>query len=593
MQEIQRVLKAASWRLLVVDFFRTSVVTITVTLCVLFLLRVGEKLFPIAFDWTKLALIAAGSAVVMAMVWAWIRRARGLKLAREVDERAGLRESISTALIVEGRDDGWSRLVVETARERARRVVVRDAVPIEAPKMWQAPLVLGLALLCVWWVPRYDVTGLMARKEAEERQDHEVQQVMAEIKVDEKKLDDLLKKAGIDEGEKNDIQPPEMNQAEPKSLDDIRRDQLRMLTDKAEQIKAKQDGEQSKMLDAMKNQLRQLKTPGDGPATEFARDLARGNFQEAKEALEELAEQLQSGKMSDEDKQKAKEQIENLKQQLEQLAQNTEQLEQALQQAGLSEEQAQQLAQAALDPQKMQQALQQMEGLSQEQKQQLQEMAEAQSKACQSCNSMAGAMGQMSQGMGKSGSEGQQQQAEGMNGMSGQLSQMEMAQQEMQNLQAAAAECQGQINKLSQSMCDGNSPGQCFGEGSQGQFKEGSSMNQGNGQGGPGKGSGGGMDEEQTDFITERIKENVANQGGPIIGETVTYGEQVRGESTAQFHAAVTSAKMEAAAALEQKSIPKKYQGAVQNYFGNLEKVTDSDKSSAPASEGSDAGKKD
>lgn len=573
MQEIDRVLRAASRRLFIIDLFRTSVVTASITLTVLFVLRAVEKLFPVAFDWSRLFPFAAASAALVAVLWAFIRRRRGLRLAREVDERAGLRESISTAMIVAGQEDGWSRLVVETARQRARRVVVRDAIPFEAPRLWQAPLALAAALVCVWWLPRYDLTGLIAGKEAEQQKTHEVQRVMAEIKVDEARLDELMRRAGIEPGQGDPPQQAEPREVDPKQIDEIKREALRNLTNLSDQIKARQESDQAKALEAMQNQLRQLKTPGDGPLSEFSRSLARGNFADAKEQLENIAKQLAEGSMNESDRAKAQEQLENLKEQLEKLAQNTEQLQQALKEAGLSAEQAQQLAKAASDPQAMQQALQNMEGLTDQQKQQLQQMAQAQSQACESCNGMAGAMGQMAQAMSQEGQQG----SEGANSMSDQLGQFEMARQEMQNLQAAASECQSQINKLGQSMCEGGQPGQCFGDGQggQGKWSEGSSMSQGSGSGGPGQGSGGAMDEQVTDFALERIKQQVENQGGPIIGQTIVYGAQVRGESKAEFRQAVSAARVEAANALEQKAVPRKYQSNIQRYFGRLPELTE------------------
>ncbi|MCL4221539.1 MAG: hypothetical protein KJZ65_09215 [Phycisphaerales bacterium] len=581
MQEIDRVLKAASWRLFIIDVFRTTVVTASITLTALLGLRVVEKLFPVSSDWSRLFPIAAGAAAVVAVLWAFLRRHRGLRLAREVDERAGLRESISTALIVAGQEDGWSRLVVETARQRARRVIVRDAIPMEAPRLWQAPLALAAALVCVWWLPRYDVTGLIARKEAEEQKTHEVQKVMAEIKVDQAKLDELMRRAGVEPGEGDRPPEPETKAVDPKQIEEIKREALRKLTNLSDQIQARQEGEQAKALEAMQNQLRQLKTPGDGPLSEFSRSLARGNFADAKEQLETIAQQLAEGSISESDRAKAKEQLENLREQLEKLAQNSEQLQQALQEAGLSPEQARQLAKAASDPQAMQQALEKMEGLSEQQKQQLQQMAQAQSQACESCNGMAGAMGQMAQAMSQEGQQGQQA-SQGANAMSDQLGQLEMARQEMQNLQAAAAECQSQINKLGQSMCEGGQPGQCFGDGqgSQGRWAEGSSMMQGSGSGSAGQGSGGAMNEQQTDFVLERIKQQVENQGGPIIGQTIVYGAQVRGESKAEFRQAVAAARVEAANALEQKAVPRKYQSNIQRYFGRLPDIAEK---SAPA----------
>lgn len=576
MQEIDRVLKAASWRLFIIDVFRTAVVTASFTLAALFALRAVEKLFPLSLNWSRLFLIAVASAAFVAVLWAFLRRHRGLRLAREVDERAGLRESISTALIVAGEEDGWSRLVVETARERARRVIVRDAIPIEAPRLWQAPLALAAAMVCVWWLPRYDVTGLIAHKEAEEQKTHEVQRVMAEIKVDEAKLDELMRRAGVEPGQGDEPQQAEPKSVDPKQVDEIKREALRKLTNLSDQIQAKQESDQARALEAMQNQMRQLKTPGEGPLSEFSRSLARGNFADAKEQLETVAQQIAEGSMSESDRAKAQEQIENLKEQLEKLAQNTEQLQQALQEAGLSPEQAQQLAKAASDPQAMEQALQKMEGLSDQQKQQLQQMAQAQSQACESCNGMAGAMGQMAQAMSQEGQQGQQT-SQGANAMSDQLGQLEMAQQEMQNLQSAAAECQSQINKLGQSMCEGGQPGQCFGDGqgAQGKWSEGSSMSQGSGSGGPGQGSGGAMDEQQTDFALERVKQQVENQGGPIIGQTIVYGAQVRGESKAEFRQAVAAARVEAANALEQKAVPRKYQSNIQRYFGRLPNIAE------------------
>ena len=587
MQDIQRVLKAAGWRLFVVDVLRTGVVTLTVVVAALFAIKVTEKLFPISFDWSILFAVAGSSAVVVALLWAFLRRTRGLRLAQEVDERAGLREAISTAMCVDGCEDGWSRAVVETAQERARRVVVRDAVPIETPRAWQAPVILGLALLTVWWLPNYDLTGLMAKKEQEEQKLHEVQKVMAEIKVDEEKLEELLRKAGIEDGTGDEEPAVDPQQANPKKVEEIRREALKKLTKLGEQLKAKQESGETKKLEAMQKQLKQLRTPGDGPMTDFARSLARSNFAEAKEKLEEAAEQLAQGDMSPEDKAKAAEQLDNLKEQLEELAKNSEQIEQALKEAGMNAEQA---AKTASDPEAIKEALEKMEGLSEEQKQAIQQAAEAQQQASESMSNMAGAMSQMAQSMSQQGQEGQDGQAgqEGASSLSDQLSQMEAAAQEAQSLSDAMGECQSQINQLGQAMGEPGG-GECFGEG-QGPFAEGDSTKPGGGMGGPGRGSGGEMDSEATDYALERIKQNVANQGGPIISETIVYGAQVRGQSSKTFQTAVAQAAAMSSEALESKVVPKQYAGAIQHYFGRLEAVA---KAKQADSKSEDSGKDD
>lgn len=566
MHDIQRVLKAAGWRLFMVDCLRTGVVMASAAMVVLFVLKVGEKLFPIVFDWSLLFAMAAGSAALLAMVWAYLRRSRGLRLAQEVDERAGLREAISTALCVDGKQDGWSRAVVETAQERARRVVVRDVVPMETPRAWQAPVMLGLALLAIWWVPQYDLTGLIAKKDEEVQKQHEVQQVMAEVKVDQEKLEELLRKAGMEDGSGDEEPAVDPQQADPKKVDEIRRDALKKLTKLGDQMKEKQESVESQKLEAMQKQLQQLRTPGDGPMTEFARSLARANFSEAKEKLEAAAEELAQGEMSAEDKEKAAEQLENLKQQLEALAKSTDAVEEALKEAGMSAEQA---ARAASSPEELQKAMEQLESMSAEQKEALQKMAESQSQASEAMANMAGAMGQMAQGMNQQGQQGQS----GASSMSDQLSAMEAARQESQSLAAAMGECQSQMNKLGQSMAGGQpGAGECFG-GGQGQFAEGDSSKSSNGMGGPGRGAGGAMDSQATDYQIEQIKQQVTNNGGPIISETVVYGAQVRGESNATFQSAVTQARAVSTEALESKVVPKQYAGAIQHYFGRLEAV--------------------
>lgn len=583
MHDIQRVLKAASWRLFVVDCLRTGVVMLTVTAAVLFVLRVIEKLFPPAFDWSFLFPFAAGATVVVALAWAFLRRKRGLGLAREVDERAGLREAISTALCVTGQQDGWSLAVVETAQDRARRVVVRDAVPIETPRAWQAPVILMLALLTVWWLPQYDLTGLIAQKEEKQQQEHEVKQVMADIQVDEQKLEEMMRKAGIEDGTGDPEPAADARKAPEKKVDEIQREALKKLTKIGEQLKAKQDSTESQALEAMKEQLKQLRTPGDGPMTEFSRQLARANFAEAKEKLEQAAEELAKGDMSAEDKAKAAEQMENLKQQLEALAKNSEAMEQALKEAGMSAEQAEQVAS---DPQALKEALEKMEGMSDQQKQALSQMCESQSQACESMGNMASAMGQMAAAMSESQQGQQGESGEAMSAMSDQLSAMEAAQQESQSLAAAMGECQSQMDKLGQCMGEGQGQGQgeCFG-GGQGQFAEGDSNRSGQGMGGAGRGQGGSMDSQETDIAFEQVKQNVANNGGPIISETIVFGAQVRGESKAGFQAAVTEARAVSSEALESKAVPRQYSDAIQHYFGRLEAVAKGSKPSEPVEE--------
>src|SRR5262249_47620052 len=114
--------------------------------------------------------------------------------------------------------------------------------------------------------------------------------------------------------------------------------------------------ELNKLTDALKDRQKQLGSPEQinrqlqqlkdlatsGPAEDFARDLAKGDFEKAASELKKIQEKLQSGKMTEADKKALQEQIKEMAKQLEKLAnldQRKKQLEEAKKNGGLSQEQ--------------------------------------------------------------------------------------------------------------------------------------------------------------------------------------------------------------------------------------------------------------
>ncbi|MFN9976611.1 MAG: hypothetical protein ACK58T_42595, partial [Phycisphaerae bacterium] len=193
------------------------------------------------------------------------------------------------------------------------------------------------------------------------------------------------------------------------------------------------------------------------------------------------------------------------------------------------------------------------------------------------------AMQQASKGMSQEGMSKEGQQA--MQQMAQQLSEMEQMAQEGKSLEAAMSEAQQQLKEMG-GKCD--NPGECEGcknggkcEGGNckgkgnGMWRQGDSANQGQGSGGPGKGDGASPEQQAADFKMEKKKANTKTGAGPIISTRLVQGDQVRGESTADFESAVETAKGEAAEALESNRVPREYQDAVKKYFGTLEKKAD------------------
>lgn len=559
MQDIQRVLKAAARRLYLVGFLRALVVMGTAAAALLLALVVLQKLGPWTFRWPVLFAAATGVSVLASAVAAYARRHRGLALADELDRRAGLRETLSTAVVLAGHGDGWARAVTETARERARRVVLRDAVPIEAPRRWPLPVLLLLAsTLGLWLAPRHDLSGLLDRRAEQQAQQAEIQTVALEIKSRDQQIKETLARAGVEVRDEETADDP-AEQGKPKTADELKRASIKKLTRLTDELNEIKQGDKAKQLQAMQQSLRKIKTPGPGPMNEFARNLARGNFQDAKAALEELANSLESGELSETQREMAAEQLRKLADQMRQLAEQKESLQNALEQAGMDPQQA---AQLAADPEALEQALQRMQGISPQQMRSLMNQAMNQQAVCESMQSMAGSMSQMAQAM----QNGNPQNMQSMQQLGQQLTAAEMMQAEMQAIDQALSQCNAQMSRMGQSMCEcsgcKSGAGQCTGIG--------------NGFGmGIGEGDGGSLYDPDLapadDYILKNEKTNVQNLGGPIIGSTLVYGAQVKGEATAQFGEAVGASSAVAAEACETMRVPREYQGPVMHYFGRLE----------------------
>lgn len=567
MNDIMRVLRTAAWRLLALDLVRTFLVTMSAGVSGLIVLRIVEKVFGLGLtgeQWWTAGAIAAGAAAAGAVAWSLVIRHNRLGVARALDERADLRESLSTALWVARSEDPWARAVVETARDRASRVDVRRAIPLEAPRFWPTPLALGLVLAIVWWTfPNLDVLGLLEKRVVQEQQQREIQEVKAEVRASEQKLEELLKKANVELKPEESAGADPMDQS-PQSPEEIRRAAVKRLTSMQERLNEMQGGEKAQRLEALRQAMKQLKQPGPGPLENLSKALSQGNFQKAQEHLDELAKKLGDGSLSEQEKEQLKKQLEKLSEQLQKLSEDRSQMEKALEKAGLDKEQAKKLA---MDPEALRKALEAMENLSEEQKQQLMEAAKKMASANSQCQGMGQAMGEMARGMGKTGMS--QEGMEGMEGLAGQLSDLEMMAAEMDTLDAAMSECRSMLARLGQGMCEGGGEG--MGMELVRPWSPGESRSRGMGQGGPGMGEGGAANAEEAPTSTEKAMAQSKMQQGPIVGSRLVYGEQVRGESQAEFSEAVSVGARSATEVIDEMLIPREYHDAVKAYFGRLQ----------------------
>jgi hypothetical protein len=482
----------------------------------------------------------AGGGIVLALVIACLRRPDRLTTAVSVDNAFGLKDRLgSTVALSEDLAETPAGKCLKRETEKSLETIdLATGLAFRRPRrLWMPLAPLAVAALVVF-TPDYlakrsqartttargdesvgKKSEALAKKLAEQRkaQAENVSAPTAELMAElQKAAEDLAKSP-----------PAEKSEA------------LAALNQLSDAVKDRQ--KQLGSTEKMASQLQQLKSmASDGPADEFAKDIAKGRFEEAAQELKTLAEKAQKGTLSQEDKEKLQQQLGDMAKQLDKMAgleEKKKQLEEALKNGGLSKEQFQEemakLNQQAANMKQLQQLAQQMQQAQQAMQQ--------------------GNMQQASDNL----AQAQQQ-----------LQQMAQQMQEMQSLDEALAQLQeakdsmaldgAESNQLGDAMQGGNSLGDMLGN-----------MPNANGMG---RGRGQGDREEAPDKTSSydtRVKAELGKGKYQLKGFGQP-GEQSKGKSVIEggdVEAAVAEASADA---LINQRIPKKLQNDVREYFDRI-----------------------
>lgn len=583
MGEIMRAVSAAGRRLWINRLLWALIVAGTAALIVLAVLRIAQQAFSLSVQWDRVALAAAGVAAVGAFAWSIATRPRASASARALDEAAGLRESLSTALSLGEPRDAWSKLVVDEAKARAAGVDVRKAIPIEAPRGWHWPVVAAVGLLLAWLMPGLDLLGSKASKEEEKARQQELIAVKQEVKENREELQKLVAKVSPELAQNlaEPSKPEEPKAGESAKPEQIRAAEMKRLTDLVERLEAVAQGEKGMNLDAKKDLMANLRLPGSSPLDQTFRAMSKGDFSAANKALSELKAKLGDNSLSEADKKKLAEALKNLADQLNKAGDANKELAKALEQAGADPKQAAEFAkQLAANPDLAKAAAEALKNLSPEQREQLAKQLAAKAKAAQQASRMSKSMNQAGECMSSGDMEGA---SEAMAEMGDQLSDAELSQAEMAALDAALSECRGQMAAMGAGMCEGNGSEAGWGE-QQGEWSEGDSNRLGSGNGGSaGRAFGARRGSSPTDFAQTQEKIKTQTGRGPVIGRQYVKGEVVVGESRLEFAEAVEASSKAAAEALSNGEVPPELRGTVKAYFGRLRNLTKPAEQTKPA----------
>ncbi len=540
MRELEKPVARVFRQLRYQRFLSTLVWSLAIALALVAGIIAGEKVWNRALpgpEWLPFA-VAGALAVVFSAGLAIVTGASRLDAAVAIDRAFRLNERVSSAWTLPNdlRETPAGRAVIADASLKLAGLDVAAEFGLRIPRRAWVVLIPATAAVLLLFAPAWVPSSALAKtKEALDtkafaKQTEALSKKIASQRqtIDKQKFpeaDKLL--AAL--AKKTD----ELAKAPPAAKDKLMVE-LNALTD-ALKDRQKQLGSPEQV----NRQLKQLKELGaQGPADQFAKDLARGDFAKAAEQLKKLQEKLQSGKMSEAEKKALKEQLGEMAKKLHELAnleQRKKQLEEARKNGGITQQQYER---------EMQKLQEQAKGLEQ-------------------LKQLASKLGKAQEALQKGDA---QKAAEAMGMTQQQLGEMAKQLEEMQSLDSAMADVQDAKNGMAgdgmnQLGDDLNRLGMNFG------------MRRGNANGmGRGRGQGDRPEApDETALYTSKVKQQL-KKGKAVLQGFTTPGKTVKGESVIDIQGEIDAGTGAAADALSNQKIPRNLEKHIRAYYDQLNK---------------------
>lgn len=594
MNEINRQVSRAQKRLIVGKFFRVFCWSLFAGLFATAIGLTIPKIWALDFlnsesaisNWqTGWIIGGVAAATLTAIGLTWMKRASSIDAALEVDKRFGLKERISSALSLDSQSASSQAgaALIEDANQRAQKIDVRDAFPFKPN--WKAllPLFPALIVAALFFLPnalnetRADSVKTVADKK------EKIQVLMEESK---KKLKERVKKmeeSGLKDAKLDfDSLGKKIDELDSKNTN-VKKEALVKLNE----IKKQLDDQKKQFGDAaeMKKKFNQLKRIEQGPAQQLNEALNEGNFEEAKNALKDLADKLKKGKLNNVEKKQLADNLQKMAKQVDDMVKNHEQQKQQLQDQIQRAMQNGDVSKAA--------RLQEKLDKKQDQDRQMQKMQQMANKLQKAADAMKnqqqqqgnGKKNQQNNGQPKPGTpkqsqpqdgkksdqQKQNQQGQGQPKPGGQPSeeQMKQAQQALEDLAEEMEKMQGDMDALEALEDLEQDLQEC--------------KNQMNGGGqksdraqwkdwGSGEGRGGGKrdrdDSSDTGHYRSRVKGKVQKGQTVVTGDAD--GENITGRTIAEARSLIQSSMSEKSDPLENQQLPRAQREHVKQYFEKL-----------------------
>jgi hypothetical protein len=472
--------------------------------------------------------LAGGLAVglIANMIRTWVGRPTYSDAAVEIDRRFGLRERLSSALLLteQDRQHQLAQALVVDANRRAETLEISDKFQWGFQRSILIPIVLGLCSLSFFLIP--DRQAAVVTPTVATLSTTQIKSTTQPLLNQIRKKREAAEKEGLQDAV--DIFKKLEGELE-KMQKDASLDQKKALA-KLNNIK-EQLNERRKELgnsDALKKNLQNMEKFESGPADKLTEALKQGDFEKAEDALQELMESIKGGKMDNAQMEKLKKQLEQLEKGLKKSAQDHQMAKQAL------KEQINQAKQSGDNQraEELQRKLEQLQSMDSSMAQ-MQQMADMLSK-CEQCM--------------KNGD--QQGLQEALGEMASQISEMNMSDGQLQDLD----QLMDSLSECKNGMCEGMSkmmsemPGRGMGEGrGEGERPE---------------------EESDVNFFDSQVRDKM-KKGQTVFGGKIG-GENRKGISRVQVQEEIQRELAGEPEPLDETPLPKNQREHTRDYFKSL-----------------------
>lgn len=519
--------------------------------------------------WTRGWLIGAAVAgLSIAGGWAFFNRRSPLEAAIEIDQRFGLKERVSStfALSEAELESEAGRALIDDASRRVAKIDIGEKFKTQGSWSSLLPFLPAAAAFLLILLPN--------AKQAE----NAANALTLQNKVQIKRTTEELKKKWADQKKKleeKDLEAAKLFNELEKGADNLskmenadKKKAMIKLNDLAEKIKERRDqiGDAKKL----QNQLNQLKSLKQGPGSEMAKAMSKGNFSKAADELAKMTEKLRSGKMNSKER-------EDMANNMQKMADKLQKMSDAHKQA--KDELKKQIEQAkkAGDRAKAGELQRKMDKLNQQNKQmqKMQKMAQNMQKAAKNLKQAQQAQkgqkgqkgdqkGQQAQQAQKAAQQAMQQMAQDLQEMAEEMDEMEMLDEAMQQLADAKNQmnCK-QCNGMGCEKCNGNGDGMGEGMGKGKGDKPGKGL-------GEGRGAGARPEDKDADgdFYETQVRAKVRR--GKSVTTGMASGENLAGEALEEVREAIEAANNDSADPLTNVRLPKEYRDHVREYLDSV-----------------------